>query len=181
MLFDIGNNLGWYAFLSLIPFIILYLIRPKPTKLKVPSLMFFMKRVSSSTTQSLFRYLQKDLLFFIQLLVLLLLAFSMVDPSFLLNRDVVSGNIVFVIDVSASSQVIEMGNKTRFEIAKEKIKDLATTRNSLVLLKSSPIMALQDVSRSELVRYLDRLNPTDDSSDVAAAISLAGDMLADKN
>ncbi len=179
MVFEFGNTLGWLAFLSLIPLIIIYLIRPKPSKLKVPSLMFFMKRVSSSTTQSLFRYFQNDLLFFIQLLVLALLAFSIVEPSLILNRDVVSSNIVFVIDVSASSQVLEANNKTRLEISKEKIEDLATSKNSLVLLKSSPIIALQNVGRSELVRYLNRLEATDDSSDIAAAISLAGDMLAE--
>lgn len=180
MLFEFGNNLGWYAFLVLIPFIILYLIRPKPVKLKVPSLMFFMKRTSTSTAQSLFRHFQNDLLFFIQLLVLSLLALSIVDPSLILNRDVVSSNIVFVIDMSASSQVFEDGNLTRFDIAKEKVEDLATTRNSLVLLKSYPVVALENVGRSELVRYLDRMGPKDDTSDVAAAISLAGDMLSDK-
>ena len=76
MLFEFGNTLGWLAFLSLIPLIIIYLIKPKPTKLKVPSLMFFMKRTNTSTAQSLFRRFQNDLLFLIQLLVLLLLAFS---------------------------------------------------------------------------------------------------------
>lgn len=179
MLFEFGNKLGWYAFLTLIPLIVIYLIRPRPTKLNVPSLMFFMKRVSSSTTQSLFRYFQNDLLFFIQLLVLTLLSFSILEPAFIFNRDVVSSNIVFVVDVSASSKVVEGSNKTRLDIAKEKIEQLATSRNSLILLKSSPIIALQDVRRSDLTRYLDRLQSTDDSSDIASAISLAGDMLAD--
>jgi len=66
---------------------------------------------------------------------------------------------------------------TRLDMAKEKIKNLATSSNSLVLLKSSPVVALQNVNSRTLSRYLDRLEATDDTSDVAAAISLAGDLL----
>lgn len=177
MVFEFGNQLGWFAFLALVPLIIVYLIRPKPTLLKVPSLMFFIKRSNVRTTQSLFRRFQNDLLFLLQLMVLALLAFSITVPSLILNRDVVSGNIVFVLDVSASSKVMENG-KTRLDIAKDKIRDLATSRNSLILLKSSPVIALQNVGRSELVRYLDRVQSTDSGSDISAAIMLAGDMLA---
>lgn len=177
MVFEFGNQLGWFAFLALIPLVIVYLIRPKPTLLKVPSLMFFIKRSNVRTTQSLFRRFQNDLLFLLQLITLALLAFSITVPSLILNRDVVSGNIVFVLDVSASSKVLE-GDKTRLEIAKDKIKDLATSRNSLILMKGSPVIALQNVRRSELVGYLDRVQSTDSESDFVSAIMLAGDMLA---
>ena len=179
MVFEFGNILGWLAFLALIPLIIVYLIRPKPTLLKVPSLMFFIKRTNISTTSSLFRRFQNDLLFLLQLLVLSLLAFSITEPLIELNRDVVSGNVVFILDVSASSQVQEE-DKTRLEIGKEKIKELATAKNSLILLKASPTIALQEAKRSELVRYLDKVQATDSTSDIAAAIMLAGDMLANK-
>ena len=177
MLFNFGNFSGLYAFLVLIPFIILYLIKPKPSKIKIPSLMFFMKNTHNSKIQSLFRYFQNDLLFLIQLLILALLAFSVSQPSVFLNMDVVSDNIVFVLDVSASSQILGEGNITKLDFAKNKIEDLATSRNSLVLIKSYPVLALEGVSRGELVRYLDKIKPTDDISDISSAISLAGDSL----
>ncbi len=178
MMFSFNNIFGFYAFLALVPLIIIYLIKPKPNTLKVPSLMFFMKRANSSTSQSLFRYFQKDILFFIQLFILLLLSFSITQPILTLNRDVFSSNIVFVVDVSASSKVTYANGQTRLDISKEKIKDLATSKNSLVLLKSYPIVALHDVSRSELNNYINRLEATDDISDIASAIALAGDLLA---
>ena len=37
---QIGNLTGFFAFLALIPFIIIYLRRPKPEDKSVPSLMF---------------------------------------------------------------------------------------------------------------------------------------------
>ncbi|HLC85843.1 MAG TPA: BatA and WFA domain-containing protein [Candidatus Nanoarchaeia archaeon] len=179
MAFQLGAPLGLLAFLSLIPFIIIYLIKPKPQKLKVPSLMFFLGNTKITTRDKLLKYLEKDLLFFIQLLVLSLLAFSIADPLITVKKDVISSNIVFVLDASASSKTIE-GSKTRFEIGKEKIQELATTRNSLILIKSTPVLLLNDASKSELLRYLQTIQPTDDISDVAGAITLGGEILGER-
>lgn len=179
MAFQLGAPLGLLAFLSLIPFIVIYLIKPKPQKLKVPSLMFFFGNTKITTRDKLLKYLEKDLLFFIQLLVLLLLALSIADPLITIKKDVISSNIVFVLDASASSKTLE-GSKTRFEIAKEKIEELATTRNSLILIKSTPVLLLNDASKSELLRYLQTLQPTDDVSDVAGAITLGGEILGER-
>jgi len=37
-----ANQVGLYALLSIIPLIIIYLLRPRPLKIKIPSLMFLM-------------------------------------------------------------------------------------------------------------------------------------------
>ena len=179
MAFQLGNLLGLFAFSVLIPFIIIYLIKPKPEKLKVPSLMFFLSKTQATTRTKFFRFLERNILFIIQLLVLLLLAFSLADPLILIRKDVVSTNIVFVLDASASSKTLEDG-KTRFEISKEKIKELATTKNSLVLIKSTPVLALNDAGKSELIRYIDLAQPTDDLSDIAGGITLAGEILGER-
>ncbi len=150
MSFQLANLIGLLAFMSLIPFIIVYLIKPKPQKLKVPSLMFFLSRTKSTTRDKLLKILERDILFFIQLAALLLLSFSMAEPLIFAKKDVVSSNIIFVIDASASSKVIENG-KTRFEIGKDKVKELATTRNSLILIKSTPTLAINDAGKTELV------------------------------
>ena len=177
MVFEFGNLLGVFAFLSLIPFIIVYLIKPRPDTLKVPSLMFFMNYTKNTKTNSLFRYFYRDYLFLIQIIILLLLSFSVLKPVLTLNQDVVSSNIIFVFDVSASSKVLDQDNNSRFEYGVDKLKDLATSKNSLVLLKSKPVLALQDVSRSTLIRYVNNLEPTDDVTDISSAISFAGNLL----
>src|SRR3989344_1204070 len=107
MAFELGNVIGFLGFLSLIPLIILYLIRPRPTNLKVPSLMFFFSKEKSTTAESILRHFHEDLLFYLQLLVLTLLALSLAQPLLTVKRDAVSSNIVFVLDASASSQVVE--------------------------------------------------------------------------
>ncbi len=177
--FEFGNQLGWFAFASVVPLIIVYLIRPRPVLLKVPSLMFFIKRANVNVTTSLFRRFQNDLLFLLQLLVILLLSFSILEPVFTFERDVVSDNIVFVLDISASSKVNENGN-TRLEIAKDRMRELATTRNSLILIESYPVIALQNARRGEFLRYIGAVQSTDASSDIASAIMAAGDMLGER-
>ena len=179
MAFELGNVIGFLGFLSLIPLIILYLIKPRPVNLKVPSLMFFFSREKSTTAESILRHFHEDLLFLVQLLVLSLLAFSLTQPLLTMKRDAASSNIVFILDTSASSQVLENG-KTRFEISKERIEDMATTKNSLILVKSNPVLALQGVGRSELVRYINRLQPSDDISDISAAVVFGAELLNDK-
>jgi len=179
MVFSLLNILGLLGLLSLIPLIILYLIRPKPDVLKVPSLMFFMQKTRSSKIQSLFKYFERELLFLIQLLVLLLLSLSLAQPLFTINKDAVSNNIIFLLDTSASSNVIEENGKTRLEIAKEKIRELATNKNSLILIKSSPTLALKGVGSSELLRYLDRIKSTDDPADIASSIITASELITE--
>ena len=175
--FNIGNMLGLFALLSLIPLILLYFIRPKPVNIKVPSLMFFLSKEKSTTAENFLKYFHKDILFIIQLLVLLFLALSITDPNFITKRDVVSDNIVFILDISASSSVIENNGLTRLDIAKNKIKDLVASKNSLVLLKSFPVLALQNVGRSELLHYLDSVKSTDSVSDISSAISFSGELI----
>ncbi len=179
MVFSLLNILGLFGLLSLIPLIILYLIKPKPDVLKVPSLMFFMQKTKSSRIQSLFRYFERELLFFLQLLVLLLLSLSLAQPIFTINKDAISNNIVFLLDTSASSNVIEVNGQTRLEISKNKIKELATNRNSLILIKSIPTLALKNVGKSELLRYLDKIKSTDDLSDISSSIIAASELITE--
>ena len=39
----IGNLLGLYGLLILVPFILIYLFKPKPVEKMIPSLMFFLR------------------------------------------------------------------------------------------------------------------------------------------
>ena len=119
--FGIENQLGLYAFLSLIPLIILYLIRPKPKSMQIPSLMFFLKAKSNPEKRSFFRTFTRDLLMLLQILTLIFIAGSLASPYLITKQDVVSDNIILVLDASASSKVHETYG-TRFEKIKGKQK-----------------------------------------------------------
>ena len=118
------NQIGLWALLSLVPFIIIYLRRPRPQDQVIPSLMFLIKNKKTSQKYSLFRKLIHNLLFLLQLLALLLLSVSVAAPFISIPYDVTLENTVLIIDSSGSMQAKEDG--TRFEKAiKEARKVLA--------------------------------------------------------
>ena len=156
MAFGVENLLALFAFLALIPLIIIYLIKPKPTKQAVPSLMFFVQQSKISKQDNFFRHFQKDWLFLLQLLIISLLAFAATEPFFTRQKDTASANTIFVLDVSASSHVLEDGT-IRLDLAKQKIRELAADKNSLILIKNTHLIALQNTDKSELLSYLERV------------------------
>ncbi len=173
------NTLAFSAFAALIPLIIIYLIKPRPIKQAIPSLMFFIKKSRLSKKDNFFRHFQRDILFLLQLLTLLLLAFAATQPYFSHQKEISSANTVYVLDVSASSQVLE-NQQIRLDIAKKKLLELAGEQTTLVLAKATPLVALQHADNSELKRYLTRLTATDEESSIGEAILLAGELLKDK-
>src|SRR3989344_3820307 len=150
MAFGFDNILAFSAFAALIPLIIIYLIKPRPVKQAVPSLMFFIKQSRLSKKDTFFRHFQRDILFLLQLLAISLLAFSATQPYLTTTKDVSSVNTVFVLDVSASSHVKE-GQTTRLEAAKEKIKELSGDKTTLILSKATPLIALQDADKKKIM------------------------------
>src|SRR3989338_4129126 len=138
--FGFTNPIGWIAFASLIPLIILYLIRPKPKEMEIPSLMFFIKASSTSKERSFFRRFVKDWLFLLQLLILILLSLSIVSPFLTVKKDVASSNVVLVIDASASSQVKDSG--TRFKRAIENADEYLGKKTSIIIAKGNSLIGL---------------------------------------
>ena len=100
---NIGNPSGLWALLALVPLIILYLIRPKPKTMAIPSLMFFLKASGSRKMTSFLKQITHDWLFLIQLLLLLGLALTFANPFHTFEHDVTAANTVLVLEYSLYS------------------------------------------------------------------------------
>ena len=168
--------IGLLALVSLIPLIILYLIRPRPKEIQVPSLMFFIKLAGSNIKSSFLRNVLRDLLFIFQFLAIALIALTFAEPYLTYEKEVIGENLAIVLDVSASSQVNENG-KTRFELALDNIEKVLGTKNNLILAKSTPFFALKDKPKKEIMGYLKKLQPTESRSKIGDAIIMAGESL----
>ncbi|MDO8555644.1 MAG: BatA and WFA domain-containing protein [Nanoarchaeota archaeon] len=177
--FGITNALGSYAFLALIPFLILYLIKPKPKTLEIPSLMFFMKAESADKHHSFLRIFRYDWIFWIQLISLLFLATAVTAPYLLAQLDTVSDTLVFVIDASASSQVSDKGT-TRFTQAITGAEELLGKDNTIILVKGSSAIGIKNRNAGEARAYLKTITPTDTRSKIGEAILLGGQLLQGK-
>lgn len=177
--FGITNPIMWYAFLSAIPLIILYLIRPRPREMAIPSLMFFMQASGAERRRAFLRTFIRDVLFLMQLLTLLLLSSVLLGPFAWVNADVISDNIALVIDVSASSQVHELAT-TRFDLAIAAAKDLIGAKNTIILVRGSPEILVKNENRGAALDALKLVKPTDERSKIGDAILLAGEVLGNE-
>src|ERR1041385_5483936 len=128
---SIGNSAGLWALLALVPLVILYLIRPKPKNLAIPSLMFFIKSSGARRLTSFLKTLTRDWLFLIQLLLLGALALTFANPFTTYQHDITATNTVIVLDASASMQTQE-GTSTRFDIAVSKARSLLGSKNTVI-------------------------------------------------
>ncbi|MBC7085328.1 MAG: BatA domain-containing protein [Methanomethylovorans sp.] len=165
--------LALLALASVIPLIILYLLRPKPLVVKIPSVMFLMqveekKRFFTSITK-----LIKDPLFLLQLLVLILLALAAAGPYIITNEPLSDEHTVIVIDTSASMQT---GN--RFQEAVTKAKDYVSKENSIVLAHNIPVTLIERQDAKSAKEVLSSLKPGATVADISAGMATGMRMLS---
>lgn len=170
--------MGLLALIGLIPFIILYLRRPKPKDQIIPSLMFLMQDQQKSKKYSFFRRLVHSLLFLIQLLIVLGLAISAAAPFVKLPYDVTLENTVLIIDVSASMQAVENGI-SRFDRAMEAAEDSLSGRNTIILAENTPLIVLEEESNDVAMDVLAKIKPKATTTNLGDSLLLAKDILGD--
>ncbi len=161
-----SNPLALLALASIIPLIILYLLRPRTINLDIPSLLFFLKREQQRNKLSLLlRKLIRDPLFLIQLLVLILLSLAAAAP-YIMEEKISGQHTVIVIDNSASMQA-----GGRLDEAKALAVERLSALNSVVWAQNVPVLALKegDTTRANEVIALTPQRAI--SADIAAAIT----------
>ena len=161
------NPLALAALLSVIPLIILYMLRPKPAVLSIPSLMFVLKlererkRVYASLTK-----IVQDPLFLAQLLMLILLSIAAAGYYYNSEEPLSGEHTVLILDTSASMQV-----DSRFEDAVGIADDYVSKKNSIILASDMPLLALEGGSASAAHDIFKKVRPSAGSADLSAAIT----------
>lgn len=161
------NPFALAALLSVIPLIILYMLRPKPAVLSIPSLMFVLKlererkRVYASLTK-----IVQDPLFLIQLLMLILLSIAAAGYYYSSEVPLSGEHTVLILDTSASMQV-----DSRFEDAVRIADDYVSKKNSIILASDMPLLALEGGSASAAHDIFKKVRPSAGSADLSAAIT----------
>lgn len=110
-------------FLWLIPIVVLlYLLKLRRTRVVIPSTMLWVKSLHDLTANAPFQRLRKNLLMFLQILVLLLAAVALARP-FVRAEGMQGAHYALVIDRSASMQTLEDG-VMRLDLAKQEALDM---------------------------------------------------------
>jgi hypothetical protein len=161
--------LALLGLLSVIPLIIVYLIRPRPKELLFSSTIFL--REGEAERSAVLSRLIKDPLFWVQLLVLCSLSIAAAGP-YTVALQPSQSHLAVVLDVSASMQA-------SFDQALQTIDPYLAgyQKISIVLAENIPAVALQAGSAEEARDVLAEAKPKAVSADLSSAMSLAQGLL----
>jgi hypothetical protein len=170
-----ANEIGLWALLSLIPFIILYLRKPRPQDRIIPSLMFILQNKKTSQKNDFFQKFLTNILFFLQLLALIGLSLAIAEPFAKIPYDVSLENTVIILDASASMQAID-GGQSRFDKAVNRAKGVLSGKNSIILAENIPLLIIEDEDQKTALSIL----PKSTTTNLGDALLLGKDILGDK-
>jgi hypothetical protein len=174
-----ANNIGLWALLSLIPFIILYLRKPRPQDRIIPSLMFILQNKKTSQKNDFFQKFLTNILFFLQLLALIGLSLAVAEPFAKIPYDVSLENTVLILDASASMQTMD-GSQSRFENAINKAKGVLSGKNSIILAENIPLLIIEEEDQKTALSIIETLIPKATTTNLGDALLLGKDILGDK-
>ncbi|MBI4739802.1 VWA domain-containing protein [Candidatus Woesearchaeota archaeon] len=163
-------NPGALVFLGvLIPLIIIYLIRPRPHRKKVPALLFFLKETARIEHRSFFRRLFRDPLILLQILIIILICAALARPFVNVAEEVLTERVFVLIDASASSQV-EFGGISRFEQSITLAKERLAKKNTVIVFGVIPEVLGTDLTKEQATNILNGLTPFDTPTSLFDAI-----------
>lgn len=163
------NPLALLGLLSIIPLIIIYLIRPKPKEIVFSSTMFL--REGEAERSAVLSRLIYDPLFWVQLLVLCSLSVAAAGP-YTTDVGTASSHLVVVLDGSASMDASIAAAKSLIDPFLDRYQKV-----SIILAESVPVTVLQGGSSAEARDALAGLKSKAVSADLSSSMILASNLL----
>jgi len=162
---DFEFSQGLAALAGIIPLTIIYLLKPRPKNIILPSLMF-VRRISQNVLDSRRTINKKitDPLFFIQLLALILLSTVIAGP-LLEEVKADSEKVVIIIDSSAS-----MTAQDRVDAAKAIAIDSLAEENTIITAESIPVVLAKALDADDAKGVIERLQMRNTPADIPKAI-----------
>jgi len=135
--------------------IILYLIKPKRLRLKVPSLLLWERVLKEEPIGRWFKKLPKNLILLLQILTVMFIILFLSKP--VLSFEGIAGRpVIFVLDSSASITAKDI-SPSRFERAKTEIINLSKkihNKASLIIVKDKPQLLISSGKNTEIEKVL---------------------------
>lgn len=170
------------GFLGLLPIIILlYILKLRRTQVVVPSTMLWRKSLQDLTANAPFQRLRSNLLMFLQLLILALLAVALARP-FVQATGSSGETFCVIVDASASMQTREKGG-TRLDLAREEaramVDEMASGDRMMIVSFShnTKVQCRLTADRLTLRRAIDAIASSDAVGAVRDALLLANSLM----
>ena len=181
---------GLYLALAVIPpLIILYFLKLRRRPQAISTTLLWKKSIEDLRANAPFQKLRRSLLLFLQLIALLLLAFSVMQPQIQAGEQM-GGKFVMLIDNSASMTSTDVttpgADATRLDEAKRRAKEkieamygggfLASASGETMIVVFSDraeVYSRFTTSKQQLLAAIDRIQPTHGQTRVEEALKLA--------
>ncbi len=165
--------------LLLIPVVIMYFLKLKRTRQQIPSLLLWQQVIADQRVNAPFQRFKRNLLLWLQLLLLTLLALAAAQP-FIRGRDTLGKNLPILIDCSASMGAVDaQTKKTRLELVKEQVRPIIDNMLSdqrLMLIEvhnSAQLLTKLTNNQQELRLALEKIEVVDVPSRLEDGLNLA--------
>lgn len=168
---------GALWFLLLLPLLILlYILKQKHESREISSLYLWQQVIEDAEASTPFQKLRNNILFFLQLVVLLLAIFAMANPYVKWgNRNF--ENVVIVLDTTGSMSST-YGKSTRFQEAKNKVENLVESlppESKITLIssgKNNKVELNGATNKKDVLNKLNAIEITNSTGDINSSYSL---------
>ena len=178
---DLLNTLAWWQWLilAMVPpaIVLLYFLKLKRRPVEVPSTYLWHRSIEDLHVNTIWQRLRRNLLLFLQLLLILLVALALLRPGWQGTK--LEGNrFIFLVDNSASMQATDV-EPSRLEEAKRQARELIDQMESgdvgmvVSFADTARVEQMFTDSRRQLRRALEAIAPTERSTSLAEALKAA--------
>jgi Ca-activated chloride channel homolog len=160
-----------------IPIILLYMLKLRRKQTQVSSTMLWEKLLREKQANAPWQKLKRNLLLFLQLLILAALVAALARPA-LQTKVVASGSVIVMLDASASMNATDV-KPSRFEEARKSVQTLINGLSSdsamtLILVAKTPqTLIASETDKSLLTAALSKAQVSQGSADWQSAFALA--------
>ncbi|MDX1746713.1 MAG: BatA domain-containing protein, partial [Halobacteriales archaeon] len=164
--------IGLLGLLALIPLVLLYLLRPDPATVRLPTYAFLGGSEEQGGRRAVLERLRRSLLLLIQALVLVVLATSLAAPYIPVSEEVTVEETVVVLDTSASMATRDDGT-LRFGRARSRALEATSSTTSVVVSATPARVLLRRGTVADARSTLEEATVTDAPGDLRTAIDQA--------
>jgi hypothetical protein len=168
----------WFFLLSFLiaAVILFYFFRKQYEEKKISSNLLWEQVLNEWQASPWLKKLQQNLLFWLQIIALLLLMFALVRP-FWLQKDLQGEHLIFIVDLSATMSA-QYEDATRFDYAKEELLDLADklSGQEVTLIKAGEkpeILISQETDKGAIKKSINELQLSYEHEKMEKAVNLA--------
>lgn len=174
-----GINQLSYAWTAIFPIAVLlyYFFRKKYVKKSVSSTLFWQEAMKETKASPYLQHLQKNALFYLQMLGMLLLVIALIQP-YWKTKAIAGEQIVFIVDTSATMNVRPDNSTTLFDQHKEKmlelVERLAGKPLTLITTGNEPAVLLrQEMNIEQLKKEISKLEVSYEPENISKSLDFA--------